>query len=664
MSNLFYIQSITIGRKCSPSLLKNLKHGTYQFVDPSVLPNDFYGKGISINAIVGCNGSGKSSLLDILYRIINNFGYQCLAPYVERRAAYHLFYIPELYADIRYHINGIDCCLACRGDYVTLVTNKDHYYFNIDDPIGKKAPKGYEVINNPNQKKRIQILTNCFYTIATNYSIQSFNSLDYQEEDAHRFIDKQSQGVESDGNWMDSLFHKNDGYLSPITLNPFRNRGVMNMRNEANLTNSRLSALLIHFREQNTKKKKTQQLLEGYELDQIIYQYDSNIIVNKLEQHRPQEEQENTKKIVLTGDFERTKSLERAYSQSDSFFRCILDEYKYTFPLTEGVKQDACVYLAYKTLSIAGTYPAFDEFLSIGDPWNIFRTIKEEQKKLLHKLILQINKEHSHITIKIQQTRNLLDNFDLLAQEDWHNFTERDYVLRLMEKEGNTSLEQKMTLLPPPIFNYQIWMIGVKEKRNESKSTSIARMSSGERQFLFLMSTLIYHIINIKSVPGHREHYRNINLVMDEVEICFHPEYQRTFIYNLISTLQRLNLTAHCSFNIWLTTHSPFILSDIPSSHVLYLKKGAPLLNGKRPKESFSANVNDILHQSFFLNNGFIGEFAKKKILTWVNKLTNLKSSLTEQEAQSLEKEIELVGDPLLKEQLQELLKEKTSNNV
>ena len=37
------------------------------------VPHDFYGANINIQAVVGQNGSGKSSILELLYRIINNF---------------------------------------------------------------------------------------------------------------------------------------------------------------------------------------------------------------------------------------------------------------------------------------------------------------------------------------------------------------------------------------------------------------------------------------------------------------------------------------------------------------------------------------------------------------------------------------------------------------
>lgn len=54
------------------------------------------------------------------------------------------------------------------------------------------------------------------------------------------------------------------------------------------------------------------------------------------------------------------------------------------------------------------------------------------------------------------------------------------------------------------------------------------------------------------------------------------------------------------------------MLSDMRKSNIIYLEDGY-----KKGKENlmnpFGANINDILAQSFFLDDGFMGDFAKNK---------------------------------------------------
>lgn len=59
---------------------KRLLPGSFVFeksTSKSVM-DDFWGKNISIHAIVGKNGSGKSTLLDFILILINNFSYYVL----------------------------------------------------------------------------------------------------------------------------------------------------------------------------------------------------------------------------------------------------------------------------------------------------------------------------------------------------------------------------------------------------------------------------------------------------------------------------------------------------------------------------------------------------------------------------------------------------------
>lgn len=199
-----------------------------------------------------------------------------------------------------------------------------------------------------------------------------------------------------------------------------------------------------------------------------------------------------------------------------------------------------------------------------------------------------------------------------------------------------------------------------KENKTKGQIIPLRKLSSGERQFLFTTSCVIYHLMNLRSVRKDRPKYRNYNVVLDEVEICFHPEYQRTFVHKLLSMLTRLGMNNNCSINIWIVTHSPFILSDIPQNNILYLKKGhqQTMLEADNP---FGANINDILKQSFFLEHGFMGEFAKNNVLSLCNFLDADKNNYRNVpsmykninwDAKRAYNFIHQVGEPLLRTQL------------
>ena len=156
----------------------------------------------------------------------------------------------------------------------------------------------------------------------------------------------------------------------------------------------------------------------------------------------------------------------------------------------------------------------------------------------------------------------------------------------------------------------------------------------------------MYHIRNLLSIPKDRVAYRHISLILDEAEICFHPEYQRLFVSRLLFMIKSLHLNNFCAFNIIIATHSPFILSDIPRDNILYLDKGVA-----QSREDFikplAANISDILYQSFFLRKGFIGEWARTKINSVLRKNIHWFELSPEERAF-----VEDIGDEYVKKQV------------
>ncbi|MFM9402290.1 hypothetical protein ACKLNQ_10130 [Myroides odoratimimus] len=157
-------------------------------------------------------------------------------------------------------------------------------------------------------------------------------------------------------------------------------------------------------------------------------------------------------------------------------------------------------------------------------------------------------------------------------------------------------------------------------------------LSSGELQSVNSYLHVVYDLY--QRVIGFKQQKLKVNLIFDEIEMHLHPEYQRKYLNDLIAVLDSIIFSDYFNsngivfnFNILLSTHSPFILSDIPSQNVLKLKDGKPEEGDSI--NSFGANIHDLLADEFFLDKGFMGEFAKEKI-NGIIKFLYLKKSVNE----------------------------------
>ena len=72
---------------------------------------------------------------------------------------------------------------------------------------------------------------------------------------------------------------------------------------------------------------------------------------------------------------------------------------------------------------------------------------------------------------------------------------------------------------------------------------------------------------------------------------------------------------------ILLATHSPFILSDIQEHKTLKLNNGK-IVQSDNSYNTFAANIHDLLADEFFLEDGYMGAFAKRQIEIAINLLS------------------------------------------
>lgn len=649
MANSFIISALHILPQCDPSLKKGLKDEWFLFNDSvrlegtpkeivlnhkNSMKGDYYGKNISISAIVGVNGSGKSSLFEMLYRIINNVS-ASFERYENRNAARKLYFIKGLYCELFYIVGGKLCQISCLGSTIKITL-----------PNGEKELSTAKKSTNDNLLNDFikDAREGLFFTIVTNYSMQSFISNDYINE---RVIDLETQTEKEEESWINSLFHKNDGYMTPIVLNPYRDNGKIDMNKEHRLTIYRLSSCLIHAR--NNKKN----FINGYDLHDIRYEYNTKFVTEKI-----QEETGISEKDIWK------------YNPNKNGTSLYVDEIlkNYGINLQAFAKRDeiykrAAVYLAFKTLIIATRYPSYNKYQKYARPSYLFSEVNTTTSETLRNLVEAINTDNSHITLKVRQMKHFLKALSHNAFEKVDLITAPicvdSYIRRVSGNPESKDIKDIQEFLPPSFFTCEIEL-----KRSKAKKTDIiplARLSSGERQYLYTFSTFIYHTLNLLSINSDkRVRFCRLNLVMDEVEICFHPEYQRRFISEMIGYIERLGLNKNMSFNILIATHSPFILSDVLKGNILYLDDGKNANIIDKFKNPFCANICDLLYQSFFLKEGFIGEYSRQKlrsIFLLLNKPKYL--STKEIKEKRIEEQINFyikeVGDPFIIMQLKKL---------
>jgi ABC-type methionine transport system ATPase subunit len=101
-----------------------------------------------------------------------------------------------------------------------------------------------------------------------------------------------------------------------------------------------------------------------------------------------------------------------------------------------------------------------------------------------------------------------------------------------------------------------------------------------------------------------------------------------------------------------IVTHSLFVLSDMPKGNILYLDEGKNVTEEKH-LNTFGANVNELLCQSFFLSGGFMGEFAKQRIESLVDYLKGDDDPYWNET--KAKETIDLVGDEVIQYQLRQL---------
>jgi len=228
--------------------------------------------------------------------------------------------------------------------------------------------------------------------------------------------------------------------------------------------------------------------------------------------------------------------------------------------------------------------------------------------------------------------------------------------------ESLNSIESKLELINPQLVPNRILIPGVmtykitfdvdnfNHVRDLCQACSSIRgvkfiwdgISSGSNAFLNLLTVL----------HDELEGTRNDTLIcIDEGDLYLHPAWQIDFINILNKMLPRF-FTGN--IQLVLTSHSPFLLTDLTRDNVIILHERKVLDKKEFPFKTFGSNLYELYKNVFFLNKKRFGSLAAEHIEDATNKIINGKLSLSEKE--QLNKFIELIGDKLLHNQLKGML--------
>lgn len=198
-------------------------------------------------------------------------------------------------------------------------------------------------------------------------------------------------------------------------------------------------------------------------------------------------------------------------------------------------------------------------------------------------------------------------------------------------------------------------------------------MSSGENALLNFFSKL-YDFIesNLSSENKSLKDKENYVLLLDEADLGFHPIWKKKYIDAILKAIPHFfnSLDLIPNLQIIITTHDPLTLSDLPINNVAFLYKNGdfcsviPDNDKNKIQKSFGANITDLLAHSFFVEDGLIGDFAKSKIkgvIDWIEKNKNRANNLKDnadfkKQLEYQKKVINLIDEKIIKIKLAEMI--------
>ena len=435
--------------------------------------------------------------------------------------AHRLIYINNLEGQLYYCWKDEYYVLSIKDRQVVLSkfykTDNEYIYIKSSEHIYNNEQKKDSKFRQHKDLEAI-LKNNFFYTLVSNYSLYAYNTQDYKFENK---VDNKL--LESDC-WLKGIFHKNDGYQTPLVLTPYREDGCIDINKENRLSKDRLISAMI-------MPKSEYRIINGH-----LEAYSFSLLNKERCINAKYLKQKVGFKNLYERGFEALKDM--IIEQWEECIKIKFKDYEYRKHYNEALQ-----YIVYKTLKISSTYKVYIAFFQANK--DIAYKIKDYEK--LKELVYNLSIDTSHITKKIRQTISyilfgLYDNDNNIYDINKLSNKASDYIEIANEKY---SLDGKAywsidDFIPPPFFKVVINLRDIISKDKVLFET----LSSGERQQAYSVSSLLYHLGNLNSAKNspNRLAYNKVNIILEEIELYFHPELQRTLLKYIIDEIGRAHV--------------------------------------------------------------------------------------------------------------------------
>jgi len=516
---------------------------------------------LNFSAIVGKNGSGKSTIIELLLMTLNNIAKSC-----------------DIKEDLEF-VEGLSIEL-----YIKL--KKYHKITIVDSNVKiQDFDESGNLLTDVRPINHLKDLRNLFYTITMNYSHHAYNSLDWKKQDLK--------------DWFPALFHKNDAYQTPIVINPWRDEGNIDINRENALVLSRLMSNLLQPNTADNKMHSFRNVTEHLEAYAIKLKLNSNKIQGKYLFDRFEKGSEIKIPVYYSdlAHLDKDKILAKVQSKYSFNYKNIKDN-----PTEE--QNAGFEYIVRKLISISIKYKEYEGYFSTEE--------QNFKKETFDKYITDVLKDRTHIGYKLRQTLNFLKHGHItISNEDVFLLDDFSETIQAVIKKKQSYKDKVIELIPPPIYDVDILL---KTKDGKEPNITFNSMSSGEKQMIYSVSSVLYHLSNLDSVREtnpKKVKYKIVQILFEEIELYFHPEMQRNYLKYLREGIIGLDLNSIKNISLCFVTHSPFILSDIPKSNIMFLDvREEKSVQIETNENTFAANIHELLAGSFFMNNGFCGAYS------------------------------------------------------